>query len=107
MPWLNCWEFKGCGREPGGANAEEQGVCPAATESTADRVNGGKNGGRTCWAITGTLCGDRVQGTFAKKLGSCLNCNFYRLVTAEKSEVSAQRGESPAKVEVESWSDYS
>jgi hypothetical protein len=102
MPWLNCWEFKGCGREPGGARADELGICPAATATGIDGANNGKNGGRACWAITGTLCGGSVQGTFAEKLDSCPNCNFYRLVTAEKSESSPQCGKSPAKVDVKS-----
>jgi hypothetical protein len=80
----NCWEFKKCGREPGGAKANELGVCPASTENRTDRVNGGKNGGRACWAITGTLCGGKVQGTFASKVGNCLKCEFYQQVGAEE-----------------------
>jgi hypothetical protein len=81
----NCWEYKKCGREPGGANADELGVCPAASEVHADGVNFGKNGGRACWAIAGTLCGGAVQGTFAAKLPSCLKCEFYQLVFGEES----------------------
>jgi len=30
----NCWEFMKCGREPGGVNAIELGVCRAATETS-------------------------------------------------------------------------
>jgi len=26
---LNCWEFKKCGRQPGGPKVAELGVCPA------------------------------------------------------------------------------
>ncbi|MGD0283853.1 MAG: two-CW domain-containing protein, partial [Dissulfurispiraceae bacterium] len=26
---MNCWEFKKCGREMGGVNIEQLGVCPA------------------------------------------------------------------------------
>ena len=26
---LNCWEFKKCGREPGGTNASQRETCPA------------------------------------------------------------------------------
>ncbi len=47
-------------------------------------MNGGKNGGRACWAITGTLCGGQAQGTFASKVGNCLKCEFYQLVGAEE-----------------------
>ena len=70
---LNCWEFKRCGREPGGMNSRELGVCPAASETRVDGANGGHNGGRACWAVAGTLCGGKVQGTYAMKMGTCGN----------------------------------
>ncbi len=35
-PALNCWEFKGCGREEGGRNAHERGICPAYTQGAGD-----------------------------------------------------------------------
>ncbi len=79
----NCWEYKRCGREPGGTKVAEFGVCPAATESRANGVNGGMNGGRACWALSGTLCGGRVQGSFAMKLGNCMSCDFYQTVRRE------------------------
>ena len=81
---LNCWEHKKCGREPGGSNVLELGVCPAATETKADGINGGKNGGRVCWAIAGTLCEGEIQGTYASKLGFCLICDFCQLVLKEE-----------------------
>ena len=81
---LNCWEFKKCGREPGGSKVEELGVCPAAIEERTDGIHGGKNGGRVCWAISGTLCGGKVQGTHAMKVGNCLNCEFYQIVQKEE-----------------------
>ncbi len=84
LPRLNCWEFTGCGREPGGVNADTLGVCPAAVEDAASGLHGGRCGGRACWAITGTLCGGKVQGTFASKMGSCLDCDFYKLVKHEE-----------------------
>ncbi len=62
MRRLNCWEIKRCGREPGGSKSEELGVCPAATDISADWINGGKNGGRICWAIVGVFCVNRVNG---------------------------------------------
>lgn len=79
----NCWEVKKCGREPGGARIPELGACPAATEKTGDGVNSGKNGGRICWALTGTLCGGQVQGTFAQKELTCMACDFFKQVRAE------------------------
>ena len=79
----NCWEHKKCGREPGGREAESHGVCPAAVEKRLDGVHGGKNAGRSCWIIAGTLCGGEVQGTFARKYASCEKCDFYRSVMEE------------------------
>ena len=63
---LNCWEFKQCGREAGGAKARELGVCPAYP-----------NHGHSCAVLAGTLCGGKVQGSFAQKLSSCMQCQFF------------------------------
>jgi len=84
MAKMNCWEFKKCGRQPGGIRADELGVCAASIETKVNGVNNGKNGGRACWPIAGTLCGGSVQGTFAEKLGNCLKCEFYKLVGEEE-----------------------
>ncbi|MFC1692633.1 two-CW domain-containing protein [Candidatus Latescibacterota bacterium] len=81
----NCWEFMNCGREPDGINVQELGVCPATQDTSSDGINGGKNAGRICWAVTGTFCGGKKQGTFVKKLSTCLSCNFYKLVKKELS----------------------
>jgi len=40
MKKLNCWEFKQCGREAGGAHVDEFGVCPATKEQRLDGVHG-------------------------------------------------------------------
>jgi hypothetical protein len=80
----NCWEFKGCGRELNGVKSRELGVCPAATELRLNGTNSGKNGGRACWGIAGTLCGGKVQGAFAAKVTSCLACDFYQTVGREE-----------------------
>lgn len=82
---LNCWEFMKCGREPGGKKTTELGVCPAAMSNPkADGVNDGKNGGRICWALVGTFCGDKIQGEFAEKQVTCLNCDFFQKVKEEE-----------------------
>ncbi|HAM52585.1 MAG TPA: hypothetical protein DCP92_18495 [Nitrospiraceae bacterium] len=81
---LNCWEFKKCGREAGGAKAEELGVCPAATDEKLNAVHGGKNAGRSCWVVAGTMCGERVQGTFAQKYQNCYLCDFFSAVKEEE-----------------------
>ena len=64
---LNCWEFKNCGREAGGAKTAEFGVCPAYPDH-----------GRECASLAGTLCGGKVQGSFAQKLNNCVKCEFYK-----------------------------
>jgi hypothetical protein len=83
MKKLNCWEFKQCGREPGGKHAEEQGVCPAATEQNLNGTHDGVNAGRACWVIAGTMCEGKTHGTYAQKLGDCEMCDFYSLVKRE------------------------
>ena len=82
----NCWEVKQCGRQPDGTKVHELGVCPASIATDLDGVNGGKNGGRSCWAIAKTLCENRVQGTFSQKLGGCMDCDFYTAVREEERE---------------------
>ena len=64
---MKCWEFMKCGREAGGAKADELGVCPAYPDH-----------GDQCARISGTLCGGTVQGTFAAKLTDCTRCDFYK-----------------------------
>jgi hypothetical protein len=87
---LNCWEYMKCGREEGGSNAPELGVCPAsiASHETGELqgIHDGKNGGRCCWIITGTMCKGKIEGTFAKKYDSCTQCNFYKLVKQEEGK---------------------
>jgi hypothetical protein len=80
----NCWQVKHCGREPGGSKAGELGVCAAASATALNGTNGGCNGGRACWAIAGTLCGGKVQGTYATNVANCMQCEFYRQVAAEE-----------------------
>jgi hypothetical protein len=80
----NCWEAKKCGREPGGKQVAQLGVCPAAAPGKAAGVHGGSAGGRACWMIAGTFCGGKLQGTFAAKAASCSACAFYLQVRAEE-----------------------
>jgi len=55
---MDCWEFKKCGLTPS---------CPAYPDR-----------GTQCARVAGTLCGGKVQGLFALKLLTCLECDFYR-----------------------------
>jgi hypothetical protein len=80
----NCWEYKRCGRQTGGERVAQLGVCPAAVTTQVDGLNSGCNGGRACWAISGTLCGGSVQGTFAMKMSNCVQCEFFQLVLKEE-----------------------
>ncbi len=84
----NCWEYMKCGREPGGIKSDEFGICPAAADISFDGINSGTSGGRICWAIAGTFCEDKVQGTFAEKRNSCMSCSFYKTVQEEEKTAS-------------------
>ncbi len=80
----NCWEYKGCGREPGGAKVAEFGICPVAVHEEFEGVHGGTKAGRACWVVAGSLCGGKVQGTYAEKLNSCWRCDFMNAVKQEE-----------------------
>ncbi len=80
----NCWEFMKCGRELGGSQAKQLGICPAYTERKLDGAHSGKNAGRACWVVAGTLCKGETQGTFAKKFENCEKCPFYAQVRKEE-----------------------
>jgi hypothetical protein len=64
-----CWEIKNCGRSNGGPKVAEFGECIASKEGL----------GHSCWAIAGTLCGGKVQGTTAQKENNCMQCDVYKL----------------------------
>lgn len=89
-PKPNCWEFKNCGREPGGIKAGKEGICPAAEEKTFDTFNHGINAGRACWLVAGTFCDDEVSGTFAEKIDTCRNCNFYKKIQTDEHSFSIE-----------------
>ncbi len=80
----NCWEYKNCGREPGGNRVHDLGECPAALDKRLDGIHGGKNAGRACWVVTGTFCKGELQGTFAQKFKSCVACDFYKTVRIDE-----------------------
>jgi len=81
---LNCWEVKKCGREPGGAKESELGVCPTATCKQLNGIHFGKNGGRCCWVVAGSLCDGKMQGSFVSKFHNCRQCEFYKQVKREE-----------------------
>ena len=75
----NCWEYMNCRN---GRKSQE--TCPAMTEMRAHRLNRGTNGGRVCWAVEGTRCYGKVQGTYAEKVLICSDCDFRRTVEEEE-----------------------
>jgi len=85
MEKLNCWEHKKCGRQPGGHKAQELGICPVTTYTELHGAHGGANAGRACWAIAGSLCGGKIQGTYAQKLNNCWRCDFMNAVKQEEA----------------------
>jgi hypothetical protein len=82
----NCWEIKHCHREPGGSMTKHLGVCPVALAAEYDGVHGGRNAGRACWVIAGSMCEGKVQGSFVEKFDSCKACDFYQLVMEEEKD---------------------
>jgi hypothetical protein len=80
---LNCWEYKKCGFGPNEFN-EANKKCPTVSESKLDGVHNGVKAGRACWVVAGTYCNGTVQGKFAQKYSTCLNCDFYRKVLEEE-----------------------
>ncbi|KKN82145.1 hypothetical protein LCGC14_0312580 [marine sediment metagenome] len=59
---VTCWELKQC----------DQRDCPCFGERNP-----------RCWQVAGTHCQDKVQGTFAQKLGLCQECEVYQQAIAE------------------------
>jgi hypothetical protein len=80
---LNCWEYKNCGHGPN-QNKNNSKRCPTVFETRLDGVHNGTKAGRACWVVAGTYCNGVVQGKFAQKYGTCLNCDFYRKVLEEE-----------------------
>jgi two-component system NtrC family sensor kinase len=59
-----CWKYMQCGRD-----VNDELKCPAYPHF-----------GQVCWAVAGTLCAGKIQGTFAQKIDNCRNCKFYKMV---------------------------
>ena len=80
---LNCWEYKICGHGPD-TNKSSRLTCPAVSERRLDGVHNGDQVGRACWVVAGTCCNGDVQGKFAQKYNTCMNCDFYKKVLNEE-----------------------
>ena len=88
-----------CGREPGGAKANEPGVCPVAVESRVNGTNSGQKRRPFLLGDSGPLCGGKVQVTFAAKLGNCMQCDFYKIVIKEEDRGLQQAKQIIAKMQ--------
>jgi len=84
---INCWEFMGCGLhiKSGFIGGSEAVLCPACGDKQRKGLHGGKNAGRACWLVSGTLCGGTKQGTAKQKHDICIPCDFYALVIDEEN----------------------
>ncbi|KJU86516.1 hypothetical protein MBAV_001287 [Candidatus Magnetobacterium bavaricum] len=82
----NCWEYKLCGRQPGGKNAERFGICPVTTADAFDGLHGGTNAGRACWAVAVPLADTDNKGGIAAKIKNCTTCSFHQLVINQETE---------------------
>ena len=66
---MNCWDYKQCGHD-------RTGGCPAYPKH-----------GETCFYVAGTLCENKVQGDYAKKIQNCRKeCDYYAHLMS-KSEI--------------------
>ena len=83
---LNCWEYWECGRETNGKNASKFGVCPSAAAEGWHGTNNGKNGGRYCWKVAGTMSMGTVKGLIAMQIISCSQCPFFKTVLKEEGK---------------------
>lgn len=84
---MNCWEFKKCGREPGGRNAQIMGICATSTKTAVNGINGGVNGGRVCWLVSGTYAKHKAEMAdcvMVKHVSSCYACDFHHKVLTDE-----------------------
>lgn len=73
----NCWEVMQC---------DDPANCPAFNENRLTGTHRGKNAGRCCWVVAGTLCFGEPAGEFARQIDSCETCAFYNYVLKEEGE---------------------
>ncbi len=81
---LNCWQFKNCGREPGGVLADLMGECPVARAMKYDGLNDGVGAGRACWMVPDAAC--KVSERTRSRIDPCHTCDFYIRVLFEEED---------------------
>ncbi len=70
----NCWEVSNCGKEN---------YCLAGTSTLFDGMFGGRNGGRFCAFIDGTLCKDGAPMDPEEKIRRCASCHFFKEIVSD------------------------
>ena len=85
---MNCWEFKQCGREPGGRNVEKYGRCSVPVSVEHNGMNNGKNGGRSCWILREAACEKIMRACRVDEIKECRQCRFH--IHVKKSECSGR-----------------
>ncbi|MDH3891535.1 MAG: hypothetical protein OEV49_10670 [candidate division Zixibacteria bacterium] len=86
---LNCWQFKNCGREPGGVLTELVGECPVARTMKYDGLNDGIGAGRACWMVRNAAC--KEAQNMSAPVDPCHTCDFYKRVVFEQDEETCFR----------------
>ena len=81
---MNCWEFKKCGREPGGKNSQRLGTCRASIENKFNGVNHGVNAGRYCWKVKISEENNNESDKTLSAIMNCIECDFFIKVKAEE-----------------------
>ena len=92
-----CREFKNCGWEPWGTKLPNWAYAPLP-QRYPRTVSMGQLRGPCLLVLAGTLCGKKVQGTFASKLANCLQCEFYRKVRDEVGAAFVQSRDFLARI---------
>ena len=84
MNKINCWDYMKCGKGPGGEKTDKCATCPVASETLANGLNGGLNGGRICWIIAENNCIEDLKCSNLHHKSSCYSCEFRYKVTMEE-----------------------
>lgn len=84
---MNCWEYFKCGKDVQSKQEDEtKKVCNVSITQNINHVNSGRNAGRICWDITGSLCDTFEKGDMIYKEKKCETCEFKALVEKEERE---------------------
>jgi hypothetical protein len=77
-----------CGKGPSKNGNSKSNICPVASETSANGLNGGINGGRICWVIAEDGCKDKVKCSDLYRGDLCYQCEFRYNVRNEEGLLS-------------------